>query len=244
MSDEVDVLFLRLEGPFQSWGDNAHWSLRDTRLEPTKSGLTGLIACCLGWGLDQDKQIAELGSAFQLGIRVDRPGTPIRDFHTVEGGVMSAEGRVKRNASSKEPETVVSTRDYLADARFLAALAASPPTLALIESALSRPVWPFFLGRKSCVPSTPIYPALPGRPSRGSYPSLFDALVSFPRLDRNDHVSSKRVVIEFDSPGATVPLNAVWQRRRDVPLSFRYRQFAYRDVAEGQANLKDESEVA
>lgn len=239
MTDDVEVLFVRLEGPLQSWGERARWDVRDTRLEPTKSGLTGLIACCLGWGLDQDDRIPELSSAFRLGVRVDRPGTPIRDYHTVEGGVLSAEGKIKINATSRLPETVVSHRDYLADARFLAALTGTAEVLDLIEDALRRPVWPPFLGRKSCVPAAPFFPAIAGRPSRGRFPSLFEALACFPRLEEDDTSSSKRFVIEVDSPDTPLPDNPIWQRRHDVALSFRYRQFAYRDVAEGQGRLKN-----
>jgi len=41
-----------------------------------------------------------------LGVRVDRPGRLLVDYHTVGGGegggVMSAEGKIKRNATTKE----------------------------------------------------------------------------------------------------------------------------------------------
>jgi len=46
----MNTVFVRLEGPLQSWGTRARWGERDTELEPTKSGVIGLVACALGWG--------------------------------------------------------------------------------------------------------------------------------------------------------------------------------------------------
>ena len=54
----ANTLFLRLEGPLQSWGERGRWSVRDTALEPTKSGVIGLIACALGYR--DDTQIRPL----------------------------------------------------------------------------------------------------------------------------------------------------------------------------------------
>ena len=50
----LSVLFLRLEGVLQSWGDDSRWSVRRTRGEPSKSGVIGLLAAASGWGLDAD----------------------------------------------------------------------------------------------------------------------------------------------------------------------------------------------
>ena len=44
----ANTLFLRLEGPLQSWGERGHWAVRDTAPEPTKSGVVGLLGCALG----------------------------------------------------------------------------------------------------------------------------------------------------------------------------------------------------
>jgi CRISPR system Cascade subunit CasD len=50
----ANTLFLRLEGPLQSWGERARWDVRDTAPEPTKSGVIGLLACALGLSADED----------------------------------------------------------------------------------------------------------------------------------------------------------------------------------------------
>ncbi|MEN9935120.1 MAG: hypothetical protein RLZZ387_1699 [Chloroflexota bacterium] len=193
----MNTLFLRLEGPLQAWGLRARWGERDTADAPTKSGVIGLLGCALGYRRD-DARLRELGDALRMGVRVDLPGTLLHDYHTTgggrygeavhtggsrfhdepyAGGVLSAEvvkGRikVKINASTKEPETDVSTRTYLADASFLAALQGESEQVAALAEALQNPVWPYFLGRKSCVPATPVYAAV------GQHKRLEDALVS------------------------------------------------------------------
>ena len=196
----MNTLFLRLEGPLQAWGLRARWGERDTADAPTKSGLIGLLGCALGLRRD-DRQLRELNDALRLGVRVDLAGTHLRDYHTTGGGrygeiahhggtrfhdepyvggVLSAEvdgkGRikVKINATTKEPETDVSERHYLADASFLAALQGSPALIAQLAAALQAPVWPCFLGRKSCVPATPIFAGV------GQHDGLVSALAAQP----------------------------------------------------------------
>ena len=106
------VLALRLEAPLQSWGDSAKWSIRDTRSEPTLSGVLGLVASAHGWRLsgDGDQRVAELAKRVRFGVRADREGASLRDYHTIGGtrsgretpwtGLLTAEGKTKRNASN------------------------------------------------------------------------------------------------------------------------------------------------
>ncbi|MEU8624636.1 type I-E CRISPR-associated protein Cas5/CasD [Streptomyces sp. NPDC048669] len=82
MSDN-HVLLIRLAGPLQSWGINGRFARRDTHGRPTKSGVIGLCAAALG--LDRDEPLGELAEVL-YGVRADRPGTPLRDYHTVGGG--------------------------------------------------------------------------------------------------------------------------------------------------------------
>ncbi len=109
-----NTLFLRLEGPMQSWGERGRWSIRDTAPHPTKSGVIGLIACALGIGADAP--IKALSEAVQMGVRVDKPGVRLTDYHTIGGGaetpmLLTAQGKPKK--SSGKPHTEISYRDYL-----------------------------------------------------------------------------------------------------------------------------------
>ncbi len=203
-----NTLFLRLEGPMQAWGERARWSIRDTAPEPTKSGIVGLLACACG--LSSDADLRQLSRALRMGIRCDRPGTLLRDYHTVVGGVMSAAGKIKKNPNTGEPETVVSERYYLADASFLAAVMADANWISRLTDALQAPVWPFFLGRKSCVPSRPVYAGL------GDFPTLEAALSHEPLQ------APVRAVLEC-APGEA---GAV--RRRDELFSRSRRAFGPR----------------
>lgn len=201
----MNTLFLRLEGPLQSWGLRSRWGERDTAAAPTKSGLLGLIGCALGLRRD-DEALRALSDGLRLGVRVDRPGAPLRDYHTTgggrfgdvthtggtrfhdepyAGGVLSPEvvkGRikVKINAATKEPETDTSERFYLADAAFLAALQGDAAMVARCAEALQDPVWPVFLGRKSCAPAAPIFAGM------GQYDGLEAALAAQPLHPRGD----------------------------------------------------------
>ncbi|MFI7097761.1 type I-E CRISPR-associated protein Cas5/CasD [Streptomyces sp. NPDC050161] len=77
------VLLVRLAGPLQSWGITGRFARRDTHSRPTKSGVIGLCAAALG--LPREEPLGELAEVL-FGVRADRPGTPLRDYHTVGGG--------------------------------------------------------------------------------------------------------------------------------------------------------------
>lgn len=213
----ANTLFLRLEGPLQAWGERGRWSIRDTAPEPTKSGVIGLIACAMGYNTDE--RIAPLAEKTRMGVRCDKPGQIITDYHTVGGGygyptLLTAEGKAKKGSDGR-PHNEISLRDYLCDASFLAALQSVDE--ALIEQmayALQNPVWPVFLGRKSCPPSRPIFDGV------GQYISLKEALEQWPKWEYLPKIPVVRGVIE------TTALHG--SRHRDQPVSRRYRLFGPR----------------
>jgi len=164
----ANTLFIRLEGPMQSWGERARWSVRDSATEPTKSGLVGLLACALGWSEDADLQ--NLSRSIRMGVRCDKQGVLLTDYHTIVGGVLSAEGKIKLNPNTHKPESVVSLRTYLHDASFLVVIQAETTLIEKLTKALQNPVWPVYLGRKSCPPTTPVYAG------EGDYESIEAAL--------------------------------------------------------------------
>lgn len=147
------VLLLRLAAPLQSWGERSRWDVRDTADVPTKSGVVGMLACALGWKR-ADPRIVRLQDELWFGVRVDRAGTRLVDFQTVQGALPSADG--KRKGTEETPYTIISPRVYLQDASFLVGLQGSRATLELCERALRTPKWPYFLGRKSCPPASPV----------------------------------------------------------------------------------------
>ena len=156
-----NTLLLRLEAPLQSWGERAQWSIRDSAPEPTKSGVIGLLGCALGIG--DDRSLRELSEQLTMGVRVDKPGLRMIDYHTIGGGydrpmLLNAQGKPK--ATSGVGHTEISLRTYLCDASFLVALVGSNALIERCANALNNPYWPYFLGRKSCPPSRPVFEAI------------------------------------------------------------------------------------
>ncbi len=143
------TVLLRLMGPMQSWGTISRFDERDTGKEPSKSGVLGLVAAALGIDRENWYDLEPL-CRLRMGVRHDRHGVPKRDYQTAQR-VISADG-------SKIHDTAVTTRHYLADAAFLVGLCGEDrPLLERIHGALADPVWPLALGRKSYVPSEPIW---------------------------------------------------------------------------------------
>ncbi|MCP9495168.1 MAG: type I-E CRISPR-associated protein Cas5/CasD [Pyrinomonadaceae bacterium MAG19_C2-C3] len=137
------TLLMQLAGPMQSWGFRSRFDNRDTGLEPTRSGVIGLLCAALGRGRDTDLREFE---SLRMGVRVDAAGRIAVDYHTAQP--------VWRGSTA----TTVSNRYYLADARFLVALQSDEVAwLQDIEAALRNPMWSLFLGRKSFVPSLPLH---------------------------------------------------------------------------------------
>lgn len=202
------TLLLRLYGPMQSWGTTSRYDERDTQLEPSKSGVLGLI--CAALGRDRSEAVDDLAQ-LRMGVRVDREGMLMRDFQTATGVVIASSGKpdLKR--------TVVSPRYFLADAVFLVGLEGDPGLLSQIEKALLKPHWPLALGRKSFVPSAPIHL------SGGLVElTLSDALATWPTLLEEEREGVCRGLLEDASEGSV---------RLDQPVApFSHRRFGPRFV--------------
>lgn len=151
----MPTLLLRLAGPMQSWGTISRFDQRDTGKEPSKSGVLGLLAASLGIDRENWKDLEPL-TRLCMGVRHDRPGVPKRDYQTA--GCASTDTIVKADGSPAKDGGVVSERFYLADAAFLVGLESNDHgLLQRSHAALKDPVWSLALGRKSYVPSEPIW---------------------------------------------------------------------------------------
>jgi CRISPR system Cascade subunit CasD len=206
---------LRLVGPMQSWGTTSRFDQRDTGKEPSKSGVIGLVAAALG--IDRENWIdLEPLTRLSMGVRHDRPGVPKRDYQTAQH-IISAD-------RSKVHDTAVTTRDYLADAAFLVGLdSVDQELLERIHKALSNPVWPLALGRKSYVPSEPIL--MDGALQNVS---LREALERWPWIasPRKWEKSPDKLLVSFESTDGSGLL------KMDQPLSsFAERRFGARFVS-------------
>ncbi|QHF97209.1 type I-E CRISPR-associated protein Cas5/CasD [Streptomyces sp. NHF165] len=148
-------LLLRLAGPLQSWGTHSKYLWRDTALFPTRSGVIGMLAAALG--RTRGAPIDDL-TALSMTVRVDRPGVVLSDYHTVGGGLPADETviTVGRERRGEGKSTLVSKRQYLADAAFTVALTSDDELLHLCADALREPHWTLYLGRRACPPEGPV----------------------------------------------------------------------------------------
>ncbi len=221
----MPTLLLRLAGPMQSWGTTSRFDQRDTGKEPSKSGVIGLLAAALGIARDIWNDELKALAALTMAVRHDRPGVPKRDYQTAQN-IISAD-------RSKVHETAVTTRDYLADAAFLVGLEGDDR--ALLErahAALQNPVWPLALGRKSYVPSEPIWldEGVVDAP-------LLEALSTRPWIatPRRFEPAPGRLLVSIESADGSGAL------RMDQPLSsFAERRFGARFVRSEWVNLQQE----
>ena len=132
------VLVLRLAGPMQSWGASSRFTRRSTEAFPTKSGLVGLLAAAQGRRRsDPVEDLAQL----RFAVRVDQPGQLLRDFHTAHRG---------------DTSMPLSYRFYWADATFGAFVEGPDDMIEALAQAIVRPVFPLYLGRRSCPPTMPL----------------------------------------------------------------------------------------
>lgn len=202
-------LLLKLRAPMQAWGDSSRFADRHTGSVPTKSGVLGLLAAAEG-----RRRTDPLEDLVQLcfAVRTDQPGTLLRDYQTAQGWQTGG-------------GTSLSTRYYLADAVFVAAVGS--PDRGLLEgiaSALHAPRFPLYLGRRSCPAG----------------PDLLLGIRDLPPVDalraeewhasahhRRTRPRSVELPIHRDGePGER------GEQHRDVPVSFdqRNRQYGWRIV--------------
>ncbi len=195
------VLLLRLVGPMQSWGTQSHFIVRDTAMEPSKSGVIGLL--CAALGRPRGAEISDLAN-LRMGVRVDVEGALMKDYHTAgQDGFWRADGTMETS------DAITTERYYLADARFLVGLEGEETLLRRLHEALRAPVWTLYLGRKAFVPSESVWLCDGLRPNE----ELEEALKAYPWLgnERYERPRKLRLVLE-DERGVEV--------RRDQPLDF------------------------
>ncbi|WP_019586906.1 type I-E CRISPR-associated protein Cas5/CasD [Deinococcus apachensis] len=208
----MNTLLIPLAGPLQSWGTRSRFDDRDTEAEPSKSGVLGLCAAALG--IDRAAPVTHL-SALAFGVRVDRPGLLMHDYHTAQ-----------LYPGQRGTGTSLTRRAYLSDAAFWAALHGDPALLRDLHAALRNPYWPLSLGRKAFVPSTPLW-----QPDALRDTELLDALRHAPTLRRpEEDAAPYRLVLDVREVPAPPPHATPGERRDDPVAPFSERRYALRDV--------------
>jgi hypothetical protein len=195
---------------------------------PTKSGVLGLLCCSMGLLRKEVRGYLPDLNSLAMGVRIDRPGMRWWDYHTVGAKIGLTTASIKGLPKTGAQGTLITRREYLADASFLVALQGDGKLISDLAAAIDSPKWPVFLGRKSCLPSAPLK-AMPVQDEPWTNPSFHDdlrqalsSILWHPRCnsDSKPHngtfeaLMEWRPASEFDTP----PNDAeVWY---DVPISF------------------------
>jgi len=191
-------IVLRFDAPLMSFGGAAIDAERTTNDVPGSSMLTGLLANALGLERTDHERLDRLQARLRYASMFERFGERIVDFQTVDLGQAhlvetgwTTSGRVERRGKGEATRgTHIRMRHFLVDAVVLVACALEneieSPTLREVAAALVAPERPLFLGRKSCVPSTPLLVGL------FESSTLVDALTMAapsPRREGDSHVA-------------------------------------------------------
>ena len=197
----------------QAWGDSSRFTRRETRREPTKSGVIGLLAAAQG--RRRTDPIEDL-LALRFGVRVDQVGVADCDFHTAK------HGRTGRPLP-------LSYRYYLSDAVFVAGVEGPAELVSGLTAALQAPAFPVFLGRRSFPPSRGI---LLGSSDDDLVTALteheWEASEWYRR--KQPRTVALRLVVDAD----VLPGEAQFETVRDVPRSFDpvRRKYTSRGIVE------------
>ena len=158
MCSKVTFLALRLEGPLQSWGFDSQYNRRTTGLMPTKSAVAGMCCAALGLhrGSDEERNFLAAFSktnmtAIALPRNAAKKNLPVRrlqDYHTVQN--------TRRASGAINSDCVLTHRQFLTDASFGILLEGDSSLIEQIADALKDPVWGLWLGRKTCIPTSPV----------------------------------------------------------------------------------------
>lgn len=163
-------LILRLEAPLMSFGAPMIDQNGVIQAYPSLSLITGLFGNALGYNHSDTNLLGSLQDRIRYAARQDRAGDEIKDYQTVDlsqdfmrdSHAWTTRGKIEeRKGGSASKGTHIRFRDYRADAVYTVAVSlTSPeqqPTLTELAEALQHPARPLFIGRKTCLPSSPLF---------------------------------------------------------------------------------------
>ena len=237
-------LALYLRAPLQSWGASSKFGDRGTLDAPTRSGLTGLLAAACG--IDKNDEAGDrvwLDRAARLSFEVIgfKRGDRMTDYHTVGARYDKCDPWQKRmipttaEDGSPKKNPTVTHRDYLSDSVFGAVLSGDDALVAEMAAALANPVWGVWLGRKSCIPTEPVF--------AGVFESAEAARAALADRWRRSAERAGKTIGE--STTAAFPViealpDEADETVLDVPVSFAKREFHARGIRRDQGGESEE----
>lgn len=215
----MKTLVLKLRGPLQSWGSDSRYRVRSTGSVPTKSGVLGLLAAAQGRYRTDD--ISDLTS-LEFAVRIDQPGTLERDYQTA------------REPGTRSPN--LSTRYYLSDAVFMAAVGGPDELIEALGDAVQRPTFPLYLGRRSCPANYDLFVGVVGDEPEVALRNAPWQAAEWHRKLRDTTVYLP--IFRDAKPGEN------GDQVRDTPISYNQenRQYNWRTVFEAEPAVFDNSD--
>lgn len=208
------VLLLTFNAPLQSWGIDSKLKDHNTDFVPSKSAVIGMIASAEGRKRDQD--ISDLAS-LRFGVRIDKEGSILEDFHvSVIGGSFGEEKDIYNNGHKTntiaKSRTKVGHRYYLQDAYFTCGIEAEEDKLQHIAYVLTHPANALFCGRRSC----PVTIDLVGNIVSGSIETALQSENQDKRafIDTYEEINNDNIRITKDTPISFNPQNRCYLLRK------------------------------
>src|SRR5262249_33589373 len=137
-----------------------------TGSRPTRTGVIGVLASCLGIERTKVADLNALHNGIGFAVRIDDPGSRMTDYHTA----MVPRGKEARDQLSRwhelqsgRPEAQITYRDYIVGGLYTIVhweRRVSLVSLEQIKAALLQPVFAPFAGRASCSFGLPFDPQI------------------------------------------------------------------------------------
>ena len=242
----TEFLRFTLHAPLASWGEIAVGEWRGSWDRPGRSVVVGLLGAALGVQRDDADGQRALAGGYGVAVCSDAAGSPMQDYHTMQ--TVSKPVLKKRNVQTradifdvKERETILSRREYRTDVVCTIVLWARLPArwaLGELASALQRPVFTLYAGRRCNPLGLPVRPELIVAESlagafAGRAPVLIDALPEYRRLRPAGGWGRDVAHDECDGFPSGLRPPTLRVLRRDVPVDRRGWLFEERVVTLG-----------
>lgn len=145
-----NFLVFQLKAPLASFGSTVGvYRATDTR--PRRSAVLGLVAAAIGIERSESARFAALSRDVRVATLAVRQPTVLVDFHTVQAPAKLLGQTRREQLATGQPNCIPTRREYLQDGHWVIVLEGEQALLQECERALEQPVFPLYVGRKSCV---------------------------------------------------------------------------------------------
>ena len=162
----MQFLLFTLYAPMASFGEIAVGERRMGWARPGRSAVLGLVAAAQGSERTDQEAHATLESSLHYAVQTDAPARSFMDYHTAQTPT-SRKGKTyetrREELGADALNTVLSTREWRADALFTACLwprDGGAIHLGELADAMRQPRFVLYLGRKSAPLGLPLNPAI------------------------------------------------------------------------------------